>query len=345
MSDQQHGPSAKPAQHRFGVGIDDLIIWPLVLIAFTTQRVVQKIVLLLITIFDYAFPILLQLVRFPLFTARIFGDGIAALLSGAVRFIPMPAARRDAWRALVRRSWAWLRQKFSYKAFEEAIHHAFEGGMAWVFRKCRALTPTTALLVILGAMLWLPISFGIATAIHAILLAEAASLPAWMQLLHPVATLIAKSKLLVLPVYPAAWPQAKQHPVVQAMFGLYTYVAGLAVMQKIGQRYEETTRAGIEVAEICASAADRIGWPDLVEQFKLATTEAGREMRFALRQVIAACARLPVIGALIRRYVKHYGDTAESEKLSVRTRALFARWSTNFTAEYYEAKDRDAQRA
>jgi hypothetical protein len=52
-----------------------------------------------------------------------------------------------------------------------------------------------------------------------------------------------------------------------------------------------------------------------------------------------------MIGALVRRYVKHYGETQESEKLSVRTRALFARWSTNFTAEYYEAKDRDAQRA
>jgi hypothetical protein len=345
MSDQQQGPSQVPAHRRFGAGLDDLLIWPLVLIAFITRRVTQKIVSLLITIFDYAFPILLQLVRFPLFTARILGDGIVALLSGVVRFIPMPAARRDAWRALIRRSWAWLRQKFSYKAFEEAIHHAFEGGMGWVFRKCRGLTPTTALLVILGALLWLPISFGIATAMHAILLAEATSLPAWMQLLHPLATLIAKSKLLVLPVYPAAWPQAKQHPIVQAMFGFYTYLAGLAVMRKVAQRYDETARAGAELAEICARGADRIGLPDLVEQFRLATTEAGREMRFALRQTIAASARLPVIGVLVRRYVKHYGDTGESEKLSVRTRALFARWSINFTAEYYEAKDRDAQRA
>jgi hypothetical protein len=342
MSDQHHGPRQVPPQRRFGAGLDDLIIWPLVLIAFATQRALRKIVSLLITIFDYAFPILLQLVRFPLFTARILGDGTVALLNAVVRFMPMPRAQREEWRALIHRSWAWLRQKFSYKAFEETIHHAFEGGMAWVFRKCRALTPTTALLVILGAMLWLPISLGIATAIHAILLAEATSLPAWMQLLHAVATLIAKSKLLVLPVYPAAWPHAKQHPVVQAMFAFYTHLAGLAVMRKIGQRYDETTRAGSGMAEICARGADRIGWPDLVEQFRLATTEAGHEIRFALRQTIAASTRLPVIGALVRRYVKHYGETEESEKLSVRTRALFARWSTNFTAEYYEAKDRDA---
>ncbi len=88
--------------------------------------------------------------------------------------------------------------------------------MAGVFRKCRHLRPNTAtLLVILGAVLWLPISFGIATVMHAVLFAKLTSWPTWMQLLHPLATVIAKSKLLVLPVYPAAWPQAKRHPLVQ----------------------------------------------------------------------------------------------------------------------------------
>jgi hypothetical protein len=343
MSDRQHGPSAQPA--RFSAGVDDLIIWPLVLIAFAALRVLQKLISLLITIFDYAFPILLQLVRFPLFTARIVGDGIVALLGGVVRFIPMPAAQRDAWRSLVGRSWAWLREKFSYKAFEEAIHHAFEGGMAWVFRKCRALTPSSALLVIFGAMLWLPISFGIATAIHAVLLAEATSWPAWVQLLHPVATLVAKSKLLVLPVYPAAWPQAKKHPAVQALFRLYKYMAGLDVMRKIGQRYHQTARAGAEMAEACERAADRVGWADLVARLKTTAGQVGDVARLMLRHAIATFARLPLIGALIRRYIQQYGGTGDSEKLSIRTRALFARWSTNFTAEYYEARDRHARPA
>ncbi len=343
MNDQQHGLSAEPAPPRFGAGLDDLLIWPLVLIAFATQLVGRKIVSLLITIFDYAFPILLQLLRFPLFTARILGDAIVALLSVVVGFIPMPATRRDAWRAAIRRSWAWLRQKFSYKAFEEAIHHAFEGGMAWVFRKCRALTPNTALLVILGAILWLPISLGIATAMHAFLLAEATSLPAWMQLLHPVATLIAKSKLLVLPVYPAAWPQAKKHPMVQAMFRFYKYVANLDIVRKIGQRYGETAYAGAEIAGACARVAERIGWPDLVKQLKLAAAAAGDELRSVFRHAVAVFARLPLIGALVRHYIRHYGGTGESEKLSVKTRALFTRWSTNFTAEYYEAREQHSE--
>ena len=124
----------------------------------------------------------------------------------------MSPAKRHALRARVRQQWIRFRRNISYQAFEQALHHAFEAGMAWVFRKCRRLTPSGALLVIALAFLWLPISFGSATALHATLIARANSLPAWMQLLHPFATFIAKSKLLVLPVYPAAWPQAKQHP-------------------------------------------------------------------------------------------------------------------------------------
>src|SRR5262245_18052752 len=181
----------------FGAGIADVIILPLVAIALATKSLLKFVLSILVDILDYAFPILLQVARFPLFTARIIGDGIAALLKGVVRFLPVGGARREAWRALVSRHWSWLRQKISYRAFEEAVHHAFEKGMAWVFRKCRTLTPASALLVIAGAILWFPISFGAATALHAVLLAKAASLPPWMQLLHPFATIIAKSKLLV----------------------------------------------------------------------------------------------------------------------------------------------------
>src|SRR5215475_2476440 len=83
-----------------------------------------------------------------------------------------------------------------------------------------------------------PVSFGTATALHATLIARAKSLPAWMQLLHPFATLIAKSKLLVLPVYPAAWPQAKQHPIVQRFFQFCRYCMSLDVIQKVRYRYQ-----------------------------------------------------------------------------------------------------------
>jgi hypothetical protein len=130
--------------------------------------------------------------------------------------------------------------------------------MAWVFRKCRHLTPNTALVVILGAVLWLPISFGAATAMHAVLFAKLTSWPAWMQLLHPLATVIAKSKLLVLPVYPAAWPQAKKHPFVQLVFKGYEAIKCLYVIKKFGFRYRQAAR----IAAVVLARTD-CGYPNV----------------------------------------------------------------------------------
>src|SRR5215467_10984840 len=101
-------------------------------------------------------------------------------------------------------------------------------------------TPNAALLVILGAVLWLPISFAAAMLLHAVLIANVASWPAWTQLLHPLATIIAKSKLLVVPVYPAAWPQAKKHPFVQNIKNAYRHFTSLYVAQKMRHRYRQT---------------------------------------------------------------------------------------------------------
>ena len=75
------------------------------------------------------------------------------------------------------------------------------------------------------------------------------SWPAWMQLLHPLATVIAKSKLLVLPVYPAAWPQAKRHPLVQLVFKGYETLKRMYVIKKVDFRYRQAEIAGIAVGE------------------------------------------------------------------------------------------------
>ena len=206
---------------RFRGALDDVIIIPLVFVALAANKILRFILSILMRLLDYAFPLAMQLVWLPLFAAKVLGNVIVAVINGALRFLPLSETKRRQWSISIRRNWSWLRRKISYRAFEHAVHIAFESGMAWVFRKCRHLTPNTALLVILGAVLWLPISFGAATAMHAVLFAKVTSWPAWMQLLHPLATVIAKSKLLVLPVYPAAWPQAKKHPFVQFVFKSY----------------------------------------------------------------------------------------------------------------------------
>jgi trehalose-6-phosphate synthase len=40
-------------------------------------------------VLDYAFPILLQLMRIPLLTARLIGDGMELLFEGIVRCLPV----------------------------------------------------------------------------------------------------------------------------------------------------------------------------------------------------------------------------------------------------------------
>jgi hypothetical protein len=299
----------------FGVGVEDIVILPLVAIAVIVKVVLRALLTILIDIIDWLFPILLQVMRFPLFTIRIIGDGIAALLKGVMRFLPIGNMRRQAWQGFISRNWAWCRQSLSYRAFEEWLHHAFEDGMAWVFRKCRSLTPPAALLVIIGAVLWLPISFGVATLMHAVLVAKAASLPPWMQLLHPVATVIAKSKLLVLPAYPAAWPQAKRHPVVQAMITFWRHLTTLYLMRKIGYRYRQTESA------------------------------IGRGLRALAAGTVAVLSALPLSSGIVRRYKEHCEEVSRqpSAPFSDKVTGFFARWSIKFSPEYYEAKEREAK--
>jgi hypothetical protein len=294
-------------ESRFRVAADDVIIIPLVFVTFTASKILRFILALLMRLLDYAFPLAMQIVWLPLFAAKVLGNVIVTIISGALPFFPLSETRRRQLRISIRRNWSWLRRKISYRAFEQAVHVVFEGGMAWVFRQCRHLTPNTALLVIVGAVLWLPLSFGIATAMHALLFAKIASWPAWMQLLHPLATVVAKSKLLVLPVYPAAWPQAKKHPFVQLVFKSYETVQSLYVIKKVGFRYRQAEIAGIaavERLEGTAGFASAMKW---------------------LRKVHVA---------------RHLGV----EKPTQRLRSFYSRWSIKFSAEYYETKERQALR-
>ena len=346
MNDQSGARPPATAQTTIYAGLEDLIILPLAAVAVAARRIGRDLLLALVQILDWAFPIVLQIVRFPLFTIRIVGDGIAAALKGVVRLLPVSGEAREAWSQRVSEYWARLRQTFSYKAFEQALHHAFENGMAWVFRTCKTLTPGGALLVIAGAVLWLPVSFGIATVLHGVLIAKATVWPAWTQLLHPVATIIAKSKLLVLPAYPAAWPQAKQHALVQGAFRLYEYLAARYLMRKIGLRYQQTERATTDGTRVLRRSAIRIGlrqmYERLLDGLNDLAVQIGKGIRIIARLTIQGLSSLPLIGPIIQRYEKHYNEAAEQEspqKLSERIKGIYDRWSIKLSVDYYEAKD------
>lgn len=290
-------------ESRFRFALDDVMIIPLVLVTLAATKILYLILLMLMRLLDYAFPLALQIAWLPLFAARIFGNIVVTVMKGTLRVLPLSENKRRQWSRSISQGWSWLRRKISYRAFEHTVHNAFENGMAWVFRNCRHLTPNSALLVIVGAVIWIPISFGTATAMHAVLLAKVSSWPAWMQLLHPLATVIAKSKLLVLPVYPAAWPQAKRHPFVQFVFKIYKAVKSLYVIKKFRSRYRQAELAGIamlERLERSAGLASAIRW---------------------LRKAHVA---------------ERFGFEKSTHKLS----SFFSRWSIKFSPEYYEARER-----
>jgi hypothetical protein len=299
-----HNP-AWTKETRFRGSLDDVIIIPLVVVALAANKILRFILSILMRLLDYAFSLAMQIVWLPLFAARVLGNVIVTAISGALRLVPLSETNRRRWSISIRRNWSWVRRKISYQAFERAVHTSFESGMAFVFRKCRHLTPNTALLVILGAVLWLPISFGAATAIHAILFAKVTSWPAWMQLLHPLATVIAKSKLLVLPVYPAAWPQAKRHPLVQLVFKGYESIKRMYVIKKVGFRYRQAEIAGIAVVERLERT--------------VGIASAVRWLRNA-----------------------HVAEQFGVEKPTKKLQSFFSRWSIKFSAEYYEAKEQQA---
>jgi hypothetical protein len=328
----------------FEAGIDDVFIFPLVMIALVLKHVLKAALLILIHVLDVAFLIVMELVRFPLFAVRALGDGAIGGLRALVARLPVQHDTRQRWSTLIGQKWVRIRRAISYKAFEQAVHHAFERGMEWVFRKCRTLSPRTALYVIFGAILWLPISMGLATGMHALLLANATSLPPWMQLLHPFATLIAKSKLLVIPVYPAAWPQAKKHPLVQTIGRAYRDFEDLYLIQKLEHRYRQTQQGMRLFIEEMHRIADMVGlgrvcralWSGVcIASVRIA--DWYRNTKFVVFQRMA---RTRLIGPLVRSYLTHL-DRMErrNEKISDKVRRGFDRWYVKFSAEYYEAKE------
>ena len=331
----------------FRTGPEDAIILPLVTAALVLKRLLKTVFLFLVRLLDWSFPLVMQLIRFPLFTARVLGDGTIGATRWLIPWLPLSEQNRQHWQEVVGQKWGWLREKLSYKAFEDALHNVFERGMAWVFISCKALTPSQALAVITCAVLWLPVSLTIATAMHALLLAYAMVLPAWMQLLHPLATIIAKSKLLVLPVYPAAWPQAKKHPFVQALGRSYGNLRALYLVRKLGCRYRQTQDAAGNAADAVAGAASSVGLTracnTLSRAFNATIAALARGCMRGASCTVSLLSRLWVIGPIIRNYELQYRSATQldGEKASEKLSGFYERWSVRFTAEYYEAKGRE----
>jgi hypothetical protein len=172
-----------------------------------------------------------------------------------------------------------------------------------------------------------------------------------MQLLHPMAAVIAKTKLLVLPVFPAAWPQTRKHRLVQALFQFSRYVAGLHLVQKTVHRYRQIRRGMRAMAGTIGSAAAGAGltqaWRTVQGAIVGLSASIGQPLRQAAIRFAELASALPLVGSVIKRYAEHYDQVEHrhGQKLSDRAGAFFDRWSIKFSAEYYEAKDKQSSAA
>jgi hypothetical protein len=219
--------------------------------------------------------------------------------------------------------------------------------MSWVFRTCRDLTPRSALLVICGAAAWFPITFGTSTVMHAFLLTNATTLPTWMQIFHFPVALMAKSKILVLPVYPAAWPQAKQYWLVRRVQDLYRALKQFAVVQRLAVRYRQTQFGAGRLRAFIAKGVASLGLDRASETAsryhrEAAARSARRSRRMALRAA-ASASPFWLIGPYLSELVARYSETvpASALKPSEKIRSVYARWAIKFTPGYYEAKERE----
>ena len=190
-------------------------------------------------------------------------------------------------------------------------------------------------------------SFGAETLLHALLIAKATSLPAWMQLLHPVATIIAKSKLLVHPVYPAAWPQARRHPFGASKIIWGSHFTTLYFVRKTRYRYWQFESAFAEAGKPAGMMASSFELRHLFDLLLGAPNSTAATIGLGLRNIAAKAvgvlASIPLFGRIVRHYADHYDEASQrpAELFSNRVSGLFSRWSVKFSAEYYEAKERE----
>jgi hypothetical protein len=238
-----HIRATAPTRDQFRIGVDDTVILPMVFAALLARTLYQVAFFLISFASAFVFALLLRVMTFPLLVAATAGDGMVWLVKQLAGLLQPSGAKREARRELLDGCWAGLRQRLSHETVVKATQGVLQGGISWTFQLCGALSPRAALFVIAGTTLWLPLSAAISIAMHAALLAHAGLLPAWTQLLHPIATIIAKSKLLVLAAYPAAWPQAKKHAWVQAALRCMDRIVALAIIQKTAHRYGQTKLA------------------------------------------------------------------------------------------------------
>jgi hypothetical protein len=171
-----------------------------------------------------------------------------------------------------------------------------------------------------------------------------------MQLFHIPVLMMAKSKILVLPVYPAAWPQAKRHPIVVDISRLYRQLKRFAVLRRLAVRYRQIEFGAQRLNNVLVQAPISVGlrrrFETMIRTFRSASTSSGRWSHTLALRLAASAAQLSVIGPHLKRVLRLYAkmSPAKTTKPSEQIRSVYARWAIKFTPGYYEAKEAIAHR-
>ena len=134
------------------------------------------------------------------------------------------------------------------------------------------------------------------------------------------------------------------------MIGFWRYFTTLHFVRKSRYRYRKLEGAVAEAVEASRSIASSIGLRSLFDLLLAALDSAAAAISHGLRNIaailVALLASIPLLGTIVRRYADHYdkANQGPAELLSERMSGFYSRWSIKFSAEYYEAREREERK-
>jgi hypothetical protein len=117
----------------------------------------------------------------------------------------------------------------------------------------------------------------------------------------------------------------------------------LDILRKVRYRYQQTERGAAVVANSVRRAAARIGLADWFNAMRVPLADMlawiRRPWPDVMLRLLETFSGAPLVSSMVSRYFARYGKVY-STRPSEQVRGLFERWSIKFSADYYEAKDR-----
>ena len=134
---------------------------------------------------------------------------------------------------------------------------------------------------------------------------------------------------------------------MQALIRFWNWLGTLYLVRKTAYRYRQADEVAVELADDtkrgAAAAGVSLFWELLGAGIVTTAAWSVRVSSIVAARSVALLSKAPLLGPVVQRYQTHYDEVnrTPSEPLSERTRDFFARWSVKFTAQYYEAKERE----